>query len=128
MKKYRILSIMLFAGLLFSFACTKEGANGPTSTSEIKGSVTYKTGDGVSHPTVNPIIHIAYNATAATTTYNDNEVGNADGTYSIKGLGIGDYYVTAEYTDTHGLHYTCAGAKVHLGNSTDAVTADFILQ
>jgi hypothetical protein len=128
MKKFRILSVLLLAGILFSVACTKNGTNGPTSNSEIKGKITCKNGDGTTFTAVNPIIHVAYNTSTATTNYNQTCIGNPDGSYSIKGLGIGDYFVTAEYTDPHGLHFTTPGVKVHLGNDTDAITADMTLE
>ena len=130
MKKFKLSSIILLVAFMMSIvSCSKSNENGPAVNSEIKGSVSYKNSDGTTFSTVSPIIHVAYNATSATTNYDLTVVGKTDGTYSIKGLGIGDYFVTAEYTNaTSGLHYIAAGAKVHLGNTKDAVTADFVLQ
>ncbi len=129
MKKFKILSLLLGASLFFAVGCTKDNTNGPAVNSSISGSVTYQNSDGVSHPTINPVIEVAYNATSATTNYNLKVIGNSDGTYSVKGLGAGDYYVTAMYTDPiSGFMYTCAGSHVKLGNDKDGVTANFTLQ
>jgi hypothetical protein len=131
MKKFRILSILLVASMFFAMACsqTKDDQNGPAVKSEIKGTVSFVNGDNSTHTTVNPIIHVAFNSTSATTTYNLNVIGNADGSYSIKGLGIGDYYVNADYTDaTSGLNYKGAGVIVHIKNVSEALSADMTLK
>ncbi len=129
MKKFKILSLLLGASLFLAVGCTKDNTNGPAVNSAINGSVTYQNSDGTSHPTINPVIEVAFNATSATTSYNMKMIGNSDGTYSVKGLGAGDYYVNATYTDPMtGFVYTCAGAHVKLGNDADAVTANFTLQ
>ena len=129
MKKFRILSMLLGASLFFAVGCTKDNTNGPAVNSAINGSVTYQNSDGTSHPAINPQIGVAYNTSSATTSYNLKVIGNSDGTYSVKGLGAGDYFVNATYTDpTTGFVYTCGGAHVKLGNDADAATANFSLK
>ena len=128
MKKFKIVSIFIVVGIMFSIACTKQGTNGPVGSSNIKGTITYKNSDGSTGTCINPLVHIAYNASSATTNYNETIVGGTDGSYSIQGLGTGDYYLDAEYTNAEGLHYTCPGVHVKLGNNTDAITADMVVQ
>lgn len=128
MKKFKIASVFVVLGIMLSVACTKQGTNGPAASSNIKGVVTYLNGDGTTGTCINPLVHIAYGASSATSNYNETVVGGTDGSYSIQGLGTGDYYLTAEYTNAEGFHYTCAGVHVKLGNNTDAVTANMVVQ
>jgi hypothetical protein len=129
MKKFRILSLLLGASLFFAVGCTKDNTNGPAVNSSISGTVTYQNGDGTSYPTVNPVVEVAFNKTSATTSFDLKVIGNSDGTYAVKGLGAGDYFVTATYTDpVSGFMYTCAGSHIKLGNDKDGVTANFTLQ
>ena len=128
MKKFKIVSILMVVGFMLSIGCTKQGTNGPVGSSSIKGTVTYVNSDNTTGTAINPLIHVAYNTSSATTNYNETIVGNADGSYSVTGLGVGDYFLSAEYTNAEGFHYTCGGAHVHLGNNTDAVTANFVVQ
>jgi hypothetical protein len=130
MKKFRILSVLFGVSMFFAAACsqTKDNQNGPAVSSEIKGAISYKNGDGTTVKTSSPIVHVAFNTSSATTNYNLNLIGNSDGSYSVKGLGIGDYYVNAEYTDAvSGLHYTGYGAIVHIKNVSESLSADLIL-
>ena len=129
MKKFRILSMLLGVSLFFAVGCTKDNTNGPAVNSAINGTVTYQNSDGTTYPAPNPVIEVAYNATSATTNFNLKVIGNSDGTYSVKGLGAGDYFVTATYTSpADGFVYTCGGAHVKLGNDANATTANFLLQ
>lgn len=120
-----ITSILLLVSVLIVSSCKKDA--GPIGQKEINGTITYKTGT-TSNTAVNAFVHIAYGTKDATTTFDQTVVADKDGKYTIVGLAKGDYYITAEYTDTYGALYTSPGFGVTIGDPKTALTVDITLQ
>lgn len=120
-----ITSILLLVSVVLVSSCKKDA--GPIGQKEINGTVTFKAGSTTDNA-ANALVHIAYGTKDATTTYDQTVVADNVGKYTILGLAKGDYYITAEYTDTYGVHYTSPGFGVTIGDPKAALTVDIALQ
>ena len=121
MKTIKILGLFALM-LVFAFtACKKENDFG--GAAKIQGKVTLN-----SAPVKNAFVYLSFNATDKTTEHNASTVTDADGHYLFGGLLRGNYYVTAEYTNSAGMKFTSGGAKVTIGDKKGDVTADLTLE
>ncbi|TAL60966.1 MAG: carboxypeptidase regulatory-like domain-containing protein [Bacteroidetes bacterium] len=122
------IGISLFlAGILCTAGCKKEA--GVIGKKIISGVVYYKNGvSGADDPAPSAIVFITYGATEATGSYNQTTTTNSNGEYKIKGLQKGNYFVTAEYTDTHGFKYATYGYAVQINNKKSELKLDIRLQ
>jgi len=112
MKTNKIISLLLMVVVVMAFtACKKDpGAGGKKN---LTGTVTYFDGAVA----VGATVSIAYDATEATTEFNDVTLTGSDGTFSFEGLTKGDYYIDAEYVaeqikDGQDYAFACDGATV----------------
>ncbi len=121
MKTLKITAIFLTVFLLALTSCKKENDFG--GAAKIKGTVTL---NGVA--VTNAIVHIAFNASAATTAYDASTVTDESGNYTFNALYRGDYFVTADYTNATGTKFTSGGAHVTIGDKKGTVTADLKVQ
>ncbi len=116
----------LFLMLLFP-ACKKEAGLGGKKT--ITGTVTYKNGvTGVFEIANAATVHIVYGTTTHNSDYDQSIVANVDGTYHFDGLRKGDYFISAEFTDEHGLKYVTEGYSVNIKNKKEKLKMDIKLQ
>lgn len=121
MKTIKIIGFFALV-LLFAFtSCKKENDFG--GAAKIEGKVTMQ-----GAPVANAMVYLALNATDKTTEYDANTVTDADGHYSFAGLLRGNYYVTAEYTNSAGMKFTSGGSKITIGDKKGTVTADLTVE
>jgi len=122
----------LFAFSLIGLAivtnsCKKE--DGPFGRSDIYGTVTYNNGaSGFADTASGAIIKIRYGTKEASTLFDQMYLSFPDGSYSIKGLAPGDYYLTAEYTDKNYYKYVHPGFGITLRSKSSSVKIDFNLK
>ena len=113
--------------VLFVSACKKEAGTGGKKT--ISGTVYYLNGATNSLEIANGAkVMICYGTKSASTNYDQTILADADGKYHIDGLRKGDYFITAEFTDTNGFTYTTAGYGVTAENKKDDLSLDINLK
>jgi hypothetical protein len=122
MKTTRNIALVAMA-LLFAFASCKKKENDFGGKAEIKGMVTLN-----SAPVYNAVVRLAFNAKEPTTTFNASTVTDAGGNYEFNSLLPGDYFVTAEYTNSSGTRFTSGGARITIGDKKGTVQADLPLE
>ena len=126
MNKYKFISLILAASCIFIAGCKKEA--GVTGKKIITGTVFYANGaTGTNDPAVNAIVYIAYGTKVDSGSYDQNLLTDTEGKYSIKGLQKGDYYLTADYTDSHGFKYTTPGYGVTIKDKNGELQLDITL-
>ena len=136
MKTLKLYITIAVAGLLALASCTKTETKDytypydvhHTSTdgqARIKGTVTYlNAATGTYQVAAWSTIKIASDTT--TKVFNQYWMADSAGTYSVKGLGVGSYYMTAQYTDQFtGAKFTSPGAIVNVNNAIDDITVNF---
>ena len=137
MKTLRIYVVLAMAGIIALASCkktetiTKEYDVHHSSTdgqARVKGSVTYLNAATNTYDTAAwAVIKIASDTT--TKTFNQFWMTGSDGTYNVKGLGVGSYFITAEYTDKFtGALFSTGGTILVVQNSVDDITLDFKLK
>ena len=123
--KIKAAFAILFLGILVIAGCKKEGMNGNKS---IYGTVYFH--DGVSAiDAIAPqaIVSITYGSKVSTGSVDETTTSDAKGDYTFKRLKKGDYFVTAEYTTSHGFKYTTAGHGVVIDPADDKVSLNIRL-
>lgn len=128
MKLINILYVLGFIGIaIVTNSCRKE--DGPFGRSDIYGTVTYNNGAlGVADIASGAIIKIRYGSKESTTIFDQMYLSFSDGSYSIKGLAPGDYYLTAEYTDKNYYKYSHPGYGITLRSKNSSVKINFLLK
>jgi hypothetical protein len=128
MKNLKLIGILLaLSGVIF-FGC-KKISDGPKGQKHIFGNATYLNGaTGSQEAAPGALVHIAYGTKTETTTYDQTVVANSSGEYNFDGLAKGDYFITGEYTDNHGFHYTSYGYGVTVGNEKKDLQVDVAMQ
>jgi hypothetical protein len=121
MKAINILGLFALVLVLALSACKKENDFG--GAAKIEGKVTL---NGAAVP--NAFVYLAFNATDKTSERNASSLTDSDGHYVFGGLLRGNYYVTAEYTNSAGMKFTSGGSKVTIGDKKGTVTADLTLE
>ena len=134
MKTLKLYLSILVLGLFMVAACTKEEKVTKTVTVNksvtdgqalIQGNVTYLNGiTGTNDPAPKATIKIATDTTAKT--FVQFWTADSTGNYSVKGLGVGAYYIAAEYRDKNNYLYVTTGYTVIINNSVDPVTLNFL--
>jgi hypothetical protein len=126
MKSIRIISALLIAGLLFAVGCNKDKYT--KGAAQVSGTVTYKNGaTGTTDAAPYANVHIKYNTTAASTTYDLTLEADSTGKFTVK-LPTGNYYFFADYTDMAGFKYsTVQGSVVKVNNTDDQVSTVAII-
>ncbi|TAL47539.1 MAG: carboxypeptidase regulatory-like domain-containing protein [Chitinophagaceae bacterium] len=123
---------ILFAFSLVSLAiatnsCRKE--DGPFGRGDIYGTVTFDNGaTGHEDKAAMAIIKISYGTKEPSSEFDQMYLSFSDGSYSIKGLAPGDYYLTAEYTDKFNYKYTHPGYGITLRSKKSSVNINFVLK
>lgn len=136
MKTIRIYAILALAIIASMTSCKKEETivkeydvhhSTTDGQARIKGSVTYLNAvDGLYAPAPWAVIKIASDTT--TKAFNQYWMAGPDGTYNVKGLAVGSYFIVAEYTDKFtGAVFNTGGAILLVKNSVDDITLDFKL-
>lgn len=137
MKTLKFYIVLAAAGLFTMASCNKEETkeytenytydvhNNPTTgQARIKGNVTYlnaSTGNYEIAPWA--VIKIASDTTSKV--FNQYWMTDSVGYYSVKGLGVGSYFITAQYTDQFtGAKFVSPGAIVIVNNSVDDIVLD----
>lgn len=118
---------VIFLLLTFTWGCRKEP--GYVGKKIITGVTFYKNGaTGKNEPAPFAIIYITYGVKTFTGAYDQSILSDSNGKYTIKGLQKGDYFISAEYTDTHGFKYTSSGYAVEIKNKKEELTLDILLE
>ena len=121
------LLIILLTGIFFTMGCKKEA--GIIGKKVVKGTVYFKNGvTGTNDPAASAVVYVTYGATVASSCYNQTTTTDAGGEYIIKGLQKGDYFITADYTDSHGFKYTTPGYAVTIQNKKNELQLDIVLE
>ncbi|HQQ93829.1 MAG TPA: carboxypeptidase-like regulatory domain-containing protein [Bacteroidia bacterium] len=121
MKTIKNIALIAFVSLLAFTACKKENDFGGKAS--IKGTVTLN-----GTPVSNAFVYLSLGATEPSTTRDASAVTDASGAYKFSGLLTGDYFVTAEYTNSTGQTFKSGGGKVKIGDKKGEVTADLTVQ
>ena len=136
MKTLKLYITIAVAGLLALASCSKDETKDYTyaynvhhtttdGQARIKGSVTYlNAATGNYEVAAWSTIKIA--SDTSTKAFNQYWMADSAGTYSVKGLGVGAYYMTAQYTDQFtGAKFNAPGTIVLVNNSVDDITVNF---
>jgi hypothetical protein len=108
-------------------SCRKE--DGPFGRGDIYGTVTFENGvTGMADKAAMAIIKISYGTKEPSSEFDQLYLSFSDGSYSIKGLAAGDYYLTAEYTDKYNYRYIHPGFGITLRSKNSSVNIDFLLK
>ena len=127
MKTTKTISIALLFLVLIFPACKKEAGIGGKKT--ITGTVHFLNGaTGAYEIASGATVNIAYGETSYNSTYDQTLQADVNGVYHVDGLRKGDYFISAEFTDTHGFKYSTAGYSVSIENKKGSLTVDIDLQ
>ena len=127
MKSLKIILVLFLVNIVFNTRCTKEA--GVTGKKTIAGAVLYKNGaSGTNDPAISAAVYITYGTNTASGYYDQSTLTDSEGNYSIKGLQKGDYFIRAEYTDSHGFNYTTPGYGVSIKDKKGELKLDIILE
>lgn len=128
MKPINILfALGLFGLAIATNSCRKE--DGPFGRGDIYGTVTFENGaTGHEDKAAMAIIKISYGTKEPSGEFDQMYLSFSDGSYSIKGLAPGNYYLTAEYTDKFNYKYTHPGFGVTLRSKKSSVNVNFLLK
>lgn len=136
MKTIKIYAVLVMAVVISMASCKKDETivkeydvvhSTTDGQARIMGSVTYLNAvNGLFDAAPWAVIKIASDTT--TKAFNQYWLAGPDGKYNVKGLGVGNYFVTAEYTDAFtGAVFTSGGSILLIKNSVDDITLDFQL-
>lgn len=127
MAKGKHLLTSVFFMLTLASACKKDA--GVVGKKVVKGVVTYANGfTGNNDVAAGALVHIAYGTTSAVGSYDQTVLTDAGGNYSIPGLRRGEYFITAEFTDAQGFHYTVPGYSVTINDKKSELSVDILLK
>jgi Prealbumin-like fold domain len=134
MKTLKIYLSILALGLVMIAACNKTETDTKTITisksvtdgqAVVSGMVTYVNAiAGTNDPAPGAIIKIATDTN--TKTFVQFWATDATGNFRVKGLGVGSYFIAAEYRDKNNYLYTTTGYTVTINNSVDSVSLNFL--
>ena len=127
MKLKILIGGLGFIAILFFCACKKTA--GPGGKNAISGTVVFKNGvTGNNDVAVLATVSIAYGTNESTTSFNQTVLTDAEGKYIFEGLNKGNYFIKADFTDSHGFKYSTNGSVISIKNKKNKVTADLILE
>jgi len=128
MKLINILFAFSLVGLVIvTNSCRKE--DGPFGRGDIYGTVTFENGaTGHEDKAAMAIIKISYGIKEPSAEFDQMYLSFSDGSYSIKGLAPGDYYLTAEYTDRFNYKYSHPGYGITIRSKKSSVNINFLLK
>lgn len=128
MKLINIFFAFSLVGLVIATnSCRKE--DGPFGRGDIYGTVTFENGaTGNEDKAAMAIIKISYGTKDPSAEFDQMYLSFSDGSYSIKGLAPGDYYLTAEYTDRFNYKYTHPGYGITIRSKKSSVNINFLLK
>lgn len=128
MKKNFIITLSALI-LVIAFGSCKKGAAGPGGENSIHGGISYiNSVSGSSEGIPYASISIAYGTKGPTGSFNKTILADATGQYSIEGLNPGDYFLKAEYTSSHGFHYTTNGVGITFNNTNRNLEVNLVLE
>jgi hypothetical protein len=135
MKTLKLYIGIALAGLMGFASCTKDETlsydvkhSTTDGQARFKGTTTVLNANTGSYD-VAPWTVIKISTDPTTKVFSQYWMSDSAGTYNVKGLGVGTYYIAAEYTDQFtGAKFFDAGATVTVGNSIDDVVLDFKLK
>lgn len=134
MKTLKLYIAIAAVGIFTMASCNKEETKDYTETfkydvthgstdgqARVKGNVTYlNASTGVAEIAPWAVIKIADDTTSKV--FTQYWMADSLGYYNVKGLGVGSYYITAQYTDQFtGAKFTSPGAVVIVNNSVDDI-------
>ncbi len=125
MKSFAIISALLLTGLFFTIGCNKDKYT--KGAARISGAVTYKNSAGTSAAAPYANVHVNYNSSVAKIPYDLTVVADANGKFMVE-LPTGNYFFSADFTDSYGFYYTAIqGTAVNINNTNDQVTTVAII-
>ncbi len=133
MKTHQLIFSILTASAFMFASCTKEETktvevNKSVSDGQalIKGTVKYLdfAVSATAVPAPFATIKIASNVT--TKVFDQFWQADSVGNFSVKGLGVGEYFVAAQYKDKNNYIYLTNGFTVSVKNSVNPISLDFI--
>lgn len=136
MKTLRIYAIFALAAMISLASCNKTETivkeydvvhSTTDGQARIKGNITYLNAVTGNYEAA-PWAIIKISSDTATKVFSQYWLANENGAYNVKGLGVGSYFITAEYTDKFtGAIFNTGGAILLVKNSVDDITLDFKL-
>lgn len=137
MKTIKMYLAIAVATVFAITACTKEETvtktvdihhTGTEGQALVKGTVTYlNAASGNYEAAPWSVIKIATDTT--TKKFDQYWLTDSAGVYAVKGLGVGNYFITAQYTDKFtGAVFNSPGAVLSVKNTIDDVVLDFKLK
>lgn len=123
----KLTLLILLVSITFFIGCKKE--EGIIGKKVVTGTVYFKNGvTGTNDPATSALVYVTYGTTAASGSYDQTTTTDSNGKYIIKGLQKGDYFITAEYTDSHGFEYTTHGYVITIKNKKSELLLDIMLE
>jgi len=127
MKAGKTIVLLAASLLLLAGGCKKEP--GVLGKKVISGTVYFKNGaTGANEAAPSAAVKIAYGTKGPVSGFDQTLLTGPDGTYSIEGLTKGDYFITAEYYDSHGFKYTTGGYSITINNKKQELKVDINLE
>jgi len=127
MKTLKKVAAVLLLAIAIITGCKKE--EGIIGKKVVTGTVFFKNGvTGTNDPASSAVVYITYGAKENTGSYDQTTTSNSDGKYTVKGLQKGDYFITADFTDSHGFKYTTPGYTFTIKNKKSELQVDILLE
>lgn len=127
MKLIKYFLIPLLIIVFSQVSCKKEP--GLTGKKVLSGMVQYKNvASGLTEAAPSAIVRVAFDANSPVSQYDLSILADSEGKYAIRGLEKGNYFLTAEFKDSHGFEYSCAGYALEINNKKDELVVDITLE
>lgn len=122
--KVKTVFVILFAVSFILNGCKKEGSG----KKAIDGTVYFNDGTSAGDDIApGAIVSITYDSKSYTGKVDETTTSDATGKYNIKNLTKGDYFISAEYTTSHGFKYTTDGHGVTLKGDVNRISLNLRL-
>ena len=123
----KLIPLILLVSITFFIGCKKE--EGIIGKKVVTGTVYFKNGvTGTNDPAASAVVYVSCGTTTASGSYDQTTTSDSNGKYIIRGLRKGDYFITAEYTDSHGFEYSTPGYAITIKNKKSELSLDIMLE